>query len=59
MSESLDTEQHRHDSEVREVMRRFPKPEQITAYLEGVEKRRGSEAMERLRVDLRKAWRGN
>ena len=50
------TEQFRHASEVREVMRRFGTKEQIKAYLEGIEKKRGFETMERLRMDLLKEW---
>lgn len=50
------TEQHRHESEVREVMRRFGTRDQIRAYLEGIEKKRGFEAMQRLRMDLLKEW---
>lgn len=46
------TDEHRHECEVREVMRRFGTKEQIKAYLEGIEKVRGFEAMQRLRKDL-------
>jgi len=48
------TEQHRHRTEVDEVMRRFGTREQIKSYLEGIEKKRGFEAMQRLRIDLLK-----
>lgn len=50
------TDQFRHETEVREIMRRFGTKEQIKAYLEGTEKKRGSEAMQRLRIDLLKEW---
>lgn len=50
-------EQHRHETEVKEIMRRFGTKEQIKAYLEGIEKKRGVEAMQRLRMDLLKEWR--
>lgn len=46
----------RHEAEVREVMRRFGTKEQIKAYLEMVEKNRGVDAMQRLRIDLLKEW---
>ena len=46
----------RHETEVREVTRRFGTKEQIKAYLEGIEKKRGFEAMQRLRMDLLKEW---
>ena len=49
-------DQYRHESEVREVMRRFGTKEQIKAYLEGIEKKRGFDAMQRLRTDLLKDW---
>ena len=50
-------DQYRHEAEVREVMRRFGTKEQIKVYLEGIEKKRGFEAMQRLRMDLLKEWR--
>lgn len=50
------TDQFRHEAEVREIMRRFGTKEQIKAYLEVVEKKRGFEAMQRLRMDLLKEW---
>ena len=50
------TEAHRHETEVREVMRRFGTKEQIKEYLEGIEKKRGFEAMQRLRMDLLREW---
>jgi len=50
------TEQHRHKTEVQEVLRRFGTKEQIKAYLEGIEKKRGFEAMQRLRMDLLNEW---
>lgn len=50
------TDQYRHEAEVREVMRRFETKEQIKSYLFGVEKQRGFEAMQRLRMDLLKEW---
>lgn len=50
------TDQFRHEAEVREIMRRFGTNEQIKAYLEVVEKKRGFEAMQRLRIDLLKEW---
>lgn len=46
----------KHETEVREIMRRFGTKEQIKAYLEGVEKKRGVDAMQRLRIDLLKEW---
>lgn len=52
-----EVEDFRHNAEVREVLRRFPAPEQITAYLEGVEKMRGKEAKNKLRLDLLKEWK--
>lgn len=51
------SEQHRHECEIREIMRRFGTKEQIKSYLEEIEKKRGFEAMQRLRVDLLKVWR--
>lgn len=51
------TDQFRHESEVREIMRRFGTKEQIKLYLEMVEKKRGGDAMQRLRLDLLKEWR--
>lgn len=53
------SEAHRHACEVRDVMRRFRTKAQIAGYLEGVEKRRGFDAMQKLRMDLLKAWRSN
>lgn len=50
------TDQFRHEAEVRETMRRFGTKEQIKAYLEGIEKKRGVDAMQRLRIDLLKEW---
>lgn len=50
------TDQFRHETKVREIMCRFGTKEQIKAYLEGVEKKRGFEAMQRLRIDLLKEW---
>lgn len=50
------TDQFRHETEVLEIMRRFGTKEQIKAYLEGIEKKRGFEAMQRLRIDLLKEW---
>lgn len=50
------TERHRNETEVREVLRRFGTKEQIKEYLAGIEKKRGSEAMQRLRIDLLKEW---
>jgi hypothetical protein len=50
------SEQYRHEAEAREVMRRFGTKEQIKAYLEGIEKKRGFEAMQELRMDLLKEW---
>jgi len=38
------------------VLRRFGTKEQIKEYLAGIEKKRGSEAMQRLRIDLLKEW---
>lgn len=49
-------DQFRHEAEVREIMRRFGTKEQIKAYLEVVEKKRGFDAMQRLRIDLLKEW---
>jgi len=50
------TERHRHETEIREVLRRFGTKEQIKEYLAGIEKKRGSEAMQRLRIDLLNEW---
>jgi hypothetical protein len=50
------SDQYRHETEVSEVMRRFGTKEQIKAYLEGIEKKRGFEAMQRLRRDLLVEW---
>ena len=50
------TEQFRHESEVREVMRRFGTKERIKEYLAGIEKARGHEAAQRLRKDLLIEW---
>ena len=50
------TEKYRHESEVREVMRRFGTKELIKEYLAGIEKARGTEAMQRLRKDLLIEW---
>lgn len=50
------TEKYRHESEVREVMRRFGTKELIKEYLAGIEKARGAEAMQRLRKDLLIEW---
>lgn len=50
------SDQFRHEAEVREIMRRFGTKEQIKSYLEVVEKKRGLEAMQRLRMDLLKEW---
>jgi len=38
------------------VLRRFGTKEQIKEYLAGIEKKRGSEAMQRLRIDLLNEW---
>ena len=50
------TDQYRHECEVREIMRRFGTKEQIKSYLEGIEQKRGFDAMQRLRMDLLKEW---
>lgn len=50
------TESFRHETEIREVMRRFGTKEQIKEYLSGIEKKRGFEAMQRLRIDLLQEW---
>lgn len=51
-------EQYRHACEVRDCIRRFfPRGEAMAAHLEMVERRRGKVAAERLRADVRLAWR--
>lgn len=48
----------RHETEVREIMRRFSTKEQINAYLESpLTQKRGAAAVDKLRIDLRKAWK--
>ena len=51
------TEQFRHRTEVNEIMRRFETPESIKEFLKGVEEKRGTEAMQRLRLDLLREWK--
>lgn len=51
------SEQYRHETEVREVIRRARTEEKIESYLEGIKQKRGFAAMQRLKVDLMKAWR--
>lgn len=51
------TESHRHECEVREIMRRFGTKEQIKEYFESpLTQKRGAAAVDKLRIDLRKEW---
>lgn len=51
------SEQFRHECEVRDCIKRFyPRGDAMAAHLQLIEKRRGKEAATRLRVDVRKAW---
>lgn len=53
----LTSEQHRHECEVRDCIKRFyPDGTRMAAHLDLVERKRGKEAAMRLRVDVRKAW---
>jgi len=48
----------RHRCEVRSVLRRYyPRGQEAAAYIELVEKKRGKPAADRLRNDVRVAWR--
>lgn len=49
------SEEHRHACEVRHVLA-MREPALRREYLEGVAKRRGAEAAERLRADVLEAW---
>lgn len=50
-------EQHRHECEVRDVIKRYyPDGEAAKAYLDDCEKKRGKPAADRLRDDARAAW---
>ena len=51
-------EQHRHECEVRDCIRRFfPRGAAMAAHLALVERKRGKPAADRLRADLRQAWK--
>ena len=51
-------ELHRHECEVRDCIKRFyPRGAAMAAHLELVEKRRGKLAADRLREDVRAAWK--
>lgn len=51
-------EDDRHRCEVRSVLRRYyPRGQEAAAYIELVEKKRGKPAADRLRNDVRVAWR--
>lgn len=53
-----DDELHRHECEVRDCIKRFyPDGSAMAEHLNKIEKRRGKPAADRLRVDLRKAWK--
>ena len=53
-----DDELHRHACEVRDCIKRFyPHGAAMAAHLELVEKRRGKLAADRLREDVRAAWK--
>ena len=53
-----DDERHRHECEVRDCIKRFyPHGAAMAAHLELVEKRRGKSAADRLREDVRTAWK--
>jgi len=50
-------EEHRHECEVRDCVRRFyPDGDAMASHLDKITKRRGKEAADRLRADVRAAW---
>lgn len=54
----VDHETERHRCEVQWIIRAYyPKTEPVTEYLNAVEKKRGKEAADKLRVDCREAWK--
>ena len=53
-----ETRQHMHECEVRDCIKRFfPDGAVMAAHLALVERRRGKEAADKLRVDVRIAWK--
>lgn len=53
-----DSELHRHECEVRDCIKRFyPNGNAMAEHLNLIEKRRGKDAADRLRADVREAWK--
>lgn len=53
-----DIRQYMHECEVRDCIKRFyPDGQAMAAHLDLVDKRRGKEAGNRLREDVRRAWK--
>lgn len=51
------SEEFRHYTEVKEIIRRFKSVEERREYLDGVEKRRGKDAAEKLKQGLIAEWK--